>query len=93
MSLNPFPPLRRGFGVFWRTLDATRRAVFNLIFLLIVIAILVALFGGGIKPLQEKTTLVLDLQGPLVEETPGGVREAVLANVSGEAKKSVQLRE
>src|SRR5450830_896591 len=93
MSLNPFPALRRGFGVFWRTLDATRRAVFNLIFLLILIAILVAIFGGGVKPLKEKTTLVLDLQGPLVEETPGGVREAVLANVSGDAKKSVSLRD
>ena len=93
MSLNPFPPLRRGFGAFWRALDATRRAVINLIFLLIVIAILIAIFGGGAKPLAEKTTLVLDLQGPLVEETPGGVREAVLANVSGEVKKSVQLRD
>ncbi|MDO8034283.1 signal peptide peptidase SppA [Janthinobacterium sp. SUN128] len=93
MSLNPFPPLRRGFGAFWRALDATRRAVINLIFLLIVIAILIAIFGGGAKPLAEKTTLVLDLQGPLVEETPGGVREAVLANVSGEVKKNVQLRD
>ncbi|NHQ91469.1 signal peptide peptidase SppA [Janthinobacterium lividum] len=93
MSLNPFPPLRRGFGAFWRALDATRRAVINLIFLLIVIAILIAIFGGGAKPLAEKTTLVLDLQGPLVEETPGGVREAVLANVSGEVKKTVQLRD
>src|SRR5450830_1149636 len=93
MSLNPFPPLRRGFGAFWRALDATRRAVINLIFLLIVIAILIAIFGGGAKPLAEKTTLVLDLQGPLVEEAPGGVREAVLANVSGEVKKNVQLRD
>ncbi|WP_402718897.1 signal peptide peptidase SppA [Janthinobacterium rivuli] len=93
MSLNPFPPLRRGFGAFWRALDATRRAVINLLFLLIVIAILIAIFGGGAKPLAEKTTLVLDLQGPLVEETPGGVREAVLANVSGEVKKNVQLRD
>ncbi|OBV36926.1 signal peptide peptidase SppA [Janthinobacterium psychrotolerans] len=93
MSLNPFPPLRRGLGAFWRALDATRRAVFNLIFLLIVIAILIAIFGGGAKPLQDKTTLVLDLQGPLVEETPGGVREAVLANVSGDVKKTVQLRD
>ena len=93
MSLNPFPPLRRGFGAFWRALDATRRALFNLIFLLIVIAILIAIFGGGAKPLQDKTTLVLDLQGPLVEEAPGGVREAVLANVSGEVKKTVQLRD
>ncbi|OYO30034.1 signal peptide peptidase SppA [Janthinobacterium sp. PC23-8] len=93
MSLNPFPPLRRGLAAFWRALDATRRAVFNLIFLLIVIAILIAIFGGGAKPLQEKTTLVLDLQGPLVEETPGGVREAVLANVSGDVKKTVQLRD
>lgn len=93
MSLNPFPPLRRGLAASWRALDATRRAVFNLIFLLIVVAILIAIFGGGAKPLQEKTTLVLSLKGPLVEETPGGVRDAVLANVSGEIRKSVQLRD
>ncbi|CDG83922.1 signal peptide peptidase SppA [Janthinobacterium agaricidamnosum] len=93
MSLNPFPPLRRGFGHFWRALDFSRRLVFNLIFLLIVLAIVYGIFGGGLKPLQQKTTLVLNLQGQLVEQHPGGAREALLANIGGDGKKTVQLRD
>jgi protease-4 len=93
MSLNPFPPLRRGLGFIWRALDATRRAVFNLLFLAVLGAIAYAFFGGGLKPLAPKTTLVLDLQGQLVEQHSGGVREAVLSNVQGDEKKTVQLRD
>ena len=93
MSLNPFPPLRRGIVFLWRTLDATRRLVLNLLFLAIVGAVLYALFGGGLKPLAPKTTLVLDLQGQLVEQHSGGVREALISNVRGDAKKTVQLRD
>ena len=36
MSFKPLSALRRGFGFFWRTLDATRRTFFNLIFLFII---------------------------------------------------------
>ncbi|MET3129872.1 protease-4 [Oxalobacteraceae bacterium GrIS 1.11] len=94
MSLNPFPPIRRGLGFLWRALDATRRFVLNLLFLLIALALLYAFFGGaGVKPLPAKTTLVLDLQGQLVEQHSGGVRETVLANVRGDGKKTVQLRD
>ena len=93
MSFKPLTSLRRGFGMFWRGLDATRRFVLNLLFLLIVIAILVATFSGGVKPLASKTALVLDLRGDLVEEHSGGLRDALLANVGGEVRRTVELRD
>jgi protease-4 len=85
--------LRRGFGAFWRALDATRRTVLNLIFLGLVILLLWAMFGGGVKPLASKTALVLDLKGDLVEQHTGGLRESLLAGVGGESKRTVQLRD
>jgi protease-4 len=93
MSFKPLTSLRRGFGMFWRGLDATRRFVLNLLFLLIVIALLVATFSGGAKPLVSKTALVLDLRGDLVEEHSGGLRDALLANVGGEVRRTVELRD
>jgi protease-4 len=66
----------------------------NLLFLGLLIAIAYALFGGGIKPLSPRTTLVLDFKGTLVEQTSGGAREALLTSVrGGEARKMVQLRD
>jgi protease-4 len=93
MTTKPKSSLRRGIGAFWRGLDATRRFVLNLIFLLIVIALLWAIFGGGMKPLQPKTALVLDLKGELVEESAGSVRDTLVAGLSGNATKKVQLRD
>jgi protease IV len=93
MSDKPKSALRRGFGAFWRGLDATRRFLFNLLFLLIVIAIVWGFFGGGLKPLSAKTALVLDLKGELVEERAGSVRDSLVAGVSGNARRLVQLRD
>jgi protease-4 len=93
MSFKPLSYLRRGFGAFWRTLDATRRLTLNLLFLAFLIFVLWAVFGGGVKPLASKTALVLDLKGDLVEQHSGTVREAVLSNVSGDGRKTVQLRD
>jgi len=93
MSEKPKSMLRRGVGAFWRGLDASRRFLLNLIFLLIVIALLWALFGGGLKPLSPKTALVLDLKGELVEERAGSVRDSLVAGVSGNARRLVQLRD
>jgi protease-4 len=93
MSFKPLSSLRRGFGAFWRALDATRRMVLNLAFLIIVIVLLWAMFGGGVKPLSPKTALVLDLKGDLVEQHTGGLRETLLAGVGGQSKRTVQLRD
>ncbi len=94
MSLNPFPLIFRALRFVWRTLDATRRLVLNLLFLSLVL-LLVYVFSGGanIKPLPAKTTLVLDLKGQLVEQHSASVRDTVMSNVRGDAKKTVQLRD
>ncbi|TWI66545.1 protease-4 [Pseudoduganella lurida] len=94
MSRSAFSYVRGGFGRVWRFIDGSRRAVMNLIFLAIVIALLVAIFGGGVKPLGEKTMLVLNLRGQLVEQTPGGAKLAALANIGDEdGRRFVQLRD
>ncbi|MFL6672928.1 MAG: signal peptide peptidase SppA [Massilia sp.] len=93
MSFKPLSSLRRGFGAFWRALDATRRLVLNLVFLLIVVLLLWAIFGGGFRPLAPNTALVLDIKGDLVEQHSGSVREALLSNVGGETRRTVQLRD
>jgi protease-4 len=93
MSFKPLSSLRRGFGMFWRALDATRRLVLNLAFLLIVILLLWAIFGGGVRPLAPKTSLVLDLKGDLVEQSTGGLRDTLMAGVGGASKRTVQLRD
>jgi protease-4 len=93
MSFKPLTSLRRGFGMFWRTLDATRRLVLNLLFLAFIVFVLWAIFGGGIKPLAPNTALVLEIKGDLVEQHKGSVREALLSNVGGDAVRTVQLRD
>ena len=93
MSFKPLSSLRRGVGALWRGVDATRRFLLNLIFLLILIAFLWALFGGGLKPLAPKTALVLDLKGELVEERAGSVRDSVVSNLSGNGRRLVRLPE
>jgi protease-4 len=67
---NDRPPgrIRRALGGLWRLVDGTRRLVLNLLFLAIVGALLWWAVAGGPSPLQERTTLVLDLKGPLVED-------------------------
>ena len=93
MSFKPISFLRRAFGMLWSAVDSTRRIVLNLIFLLIVIVLLVAIFGGGVKPIAAKTALVLDLKGNLVEQHSGTVRDALVTNASGEQRRSVQVRD
>ncbi len=93
MSFKPLSALRRGFGFFWRTLDATRRTFFNLIFLFILIVLIMAIFGGGLKPLTPKTALVINLKGNIVEQSTGSLQDTVFANVNGESRRQVQLRD
>ncbi|OEZ57238.1 signal peptide peptidase SppA [Duganella sp. HH105] len=94
MSRSPFSYIRSGFGFLWRALDTGRRAILNLLFLLVLIVLGYAIFGGGAKPLQSKTTLVLNLKGQLVEQSSGNARDALLTSVrGGENHKMMQLRD
>jgi len=93
MSFKPLSFLRRGFGMLWRGLDATRRFVLNMFFLLIVIVLLTAIFSGGAKPLAAKTALVLELRGDLAEQSSGSFGDAVVDSLGGETRRTIQLRD
>jgi protease-4 len=82
------------FAFAWRALDFGRRAILNLLFLILLLVLIWAIFFGGAKPLASKTMLVLDLKGELVEQASGGARDALVASVSGgESRRTVQLRD
>ena len=85
--------LRRIFGGFLRLVDATRRLVLNLLFLLIVGILLVALFGGTRLRLSDNTVLLLALKGDLVEQYSGSAREAELTQALGGVERETQLRD
>ena len=91
MSPNP-GLLRRAFGSFWSVLDTSRRVILNLIFLIILVAIIAAVFRGGTK-IEEKTALVLDLKGKLVEQRAGGTRDRLLSELQGAANEQTPLRD
>jgi protease-4 len=80
-------------GGLWRFVDGTRRLVLNLLFLAIVVALAVAALSGGPKRLQERTVLVLDIHGPIVEQTPGGARDAALKRLTSEEEGQTRLRD
>lgn len=80
-------------GFLWKALDFSRRALMNLVMLLILISLGFAMFSGGVRKLDDKTALILDLKGDLVEQHSGNARDALLAEAQGNGKKSVQLRD
>jgi protease-4 len=92
MSASP-SVLRRWLGRAWWLLDGTRRLVLNLVFLLILVVVIVAIATSGSPKLEDNTALVVNLRGPLVEQHAQGVRDAAVAQLSGEAPKSTQLRD
>ncbi|MCX8006002.1 MAG: signal peptide peptidase SppA, partial [Burkholderiaceae bacterium] len=85
--------LRRFFSGLWAIVDGARRLTLNLLFLLLLIALAAALLMDRRPRLQEETTLVLALQGRIVEQYTGGRAEAALAEILGEARREIQLRD
>lgn len=85
--------LRTVLGGLWSLLDGTRRLVVNMLFVAIVVALVAAWVASGAPAVKDKTVLVLDLSGPLVEQTPAGVRSTLLPRLTGEGKPSTRLRD
>jgi protease-4 len=85
--------LRRTVGGFLRIVDAARRLVVNLLFLLIVGVVILALFAGTHLRLADNTALVIALRGDLVEQYSGSAREAGLAEALGGVERETQLRD
>ena len=76
----------------WNLLNFTRRLVFNLIFLLLLIGFIAALRSGGPK-LAERTALVLDPKGSIVEQYTTEPVQRAFSGVFGDKVRQVQLRD
>jgi protease-4 len=62
-------PIASLFVWLWDAMNFTRRLVFNVIFFTLAFLLLVLLFsGGGLRPLEDRTTLVIAPEGRLVEQ-------------------------
>lgn len=85
--------LGRWFRRFWSFLDSTRKAVLNLLLLLVVVGLVVAAVKRGPPNLQENTALVLDLKGNIVEQNAGAFRDVAFAQATGEEAQQTQLRD
>src|SRR5690349_6507197 len=84
--------IRRLFRGLWNALNFTRRLVLNLIFLLLLIGFLVAVFGGR-ATLAPRTALILDPKGAIVDQYSSNPGDRALANLTGSESKEVQLRD
>lgn len=76
----------------WSGLNTARR-VMHLIVLLVIFGALFALMADGKKAIIEKTTLVLSLEGDIVEQFSGSPSDRFWAGVTGEEVKQVRLRD
>lgn len=88
---------KRGFFValivgLWNALNFTRRLVFNLIFLFVLLVFFLALRGGGFT-LRERTALVLDPKGSIVEQYTSAPAQRAFEGLLGNRAKEVQLRD
>jgi protease-4 len=84
--------IRRLFQALWDTLNFTRRLVFNLLFLLLLVVFLAALFGGGAS-LKDRTALVIAPRGELVEQFSADPASRAFSKMFGEEQPETQLRD
>jgi protease IV len=77
---------------FWNLLNFSRRLVLNLIFLILVILFFVA-FRSGAGRLQDRTALVLDPKGRIVEQFTSAPAQRAFASAFGDKVREVQLRD
>lgn len=60
--------LRRLFNAFWNGLTRVRLAMSNILFLVLLAVIYFVYFGGSAEPLPEKSALLLNLSGRVVDQ-------------------------
>ncbi len=92
MSDNRPGVIRRFFLAIWNTLNFTRRLVLNLVFVVIVIAIVAAMLKPGLG-IESRTALVLDPQGVVVEQFSADPTQRAFSNLSGDNVREIQLRD
>ena len=85
--------LGRALRGLWWLLDATRRALLNLLLLAVVGLLLWAALRGGPPALQPKTALVLDLSGRIAEQRAGSTRDTAIKQLQGQGESQTRLRD
>ncbi|MCA1714232.1 MAG: signal peptide peptidase SppA, partial [Gammaproteobacteria bacterium] len=82
-------PIARFFGGLWDAMNFTRRLVFNLLFFGLLLLILAAIGAGErVKPLLDRTTLVLAPEGRLVEQYSSDPLSRSLAKAFGDDRNA-----
>jgi len=76
----------------WNLVNFARRLVFNLIFVFLLIAFYIALTSGTPR-LADRTALVLDPKGRIVEQYTSAPAQRAFATALGDKVKEVQLRD
>ncbi len=89
-----YPEKKSFFRSLWNVVDGSRRFAMNVVFLIILAVILGAIFSpSGIK-LQEKTALVLNISGNIVEQKSGSASDRLIAQAGGsDDEGQTQLRD
>lgn len=88
---NKFVRIWRGF---WRGITALRHGALNVLFVLVLLAVVIVLIRGGQEfEIQNGTTLVINPVGALVEEGSGSPIERALMESLGSSSGQVQLRD
>ncbi|RZA32562.1 MAG: signal peptide peptidase SppA, partial [Lysobacteraceae bacterium] len=92
-------PIAAFFIGLWNVMNFTRRLILNLLFfgllfLILVIFVAAAARGNGVKPLLERTTLVIAPEGRLVEQYSADPATRALAKAFGDKNADeIQLRD
>ena len=85
-------PLRRFFVGIWDAINFTRRLVFNLIFLFVLLIFVIALSSKA-PVIEPRTALVLELKGDLVEQYRADAGSRALERMLGNKTSEIQLRD
>ena len=93
MSSSALALARLWFEKLWWLLDSSRRLVLNLLFLLLIAVLVFVLAKRGPPAVEEKTTLVLDLKGAIVEQRSAALSGIAFAQARKEQAQSTQLRD
>jgi protease IV len=94
MSVETAKPgfFRIFFGGAWRAFNGVRKVVFGIMALLIV-AILIKAMLSGQKTLEEKTALIIPIDGTLVEQFSGDAQDLAIAQALGEDNPELRVRD
>src|SRR5690606_17639901 len=92
-------PIAAFFVGLWDVMNFTRRLILNLLFFgllffVLLVMVVAATRGSGVKPLQDRTTLVIAPEGRLVEQySADPVSRAVGKAMGDTGADEIQLRD